>query len=89
MNCPACDTPCRYTFITDDIAPTPENGEKWAHNALRYPVCRGDGFLHFRAVYNALVKGEELTVHRLALLAGSELAERHEAARKEVAKIGK
>ena len=76
------------TFVTDDITPTPENGENWAHNALRYVVCKGDGFVHFKAVYNALKRGQEITVHRLALLDGSPLAEAHLQARAEVAKIG-
>jgi hypothetical protein len=87
MNCPSCSTPCRYTFITDDIAPTPENGAAWAHTGRCYLVCQGDGFTHFRAAYSD-AKGQ-LIIHRLALLAGSELAERHEAARREVAKIGR
>jgi hypothetical protein len=87
MNCPSCSTSCPYTFITDDIAPTAENGAAWAHTGRCYLVCQGDGFTHFRAVYSD-AKGQ-LTIHRLALLTGSALAERHEAARKEVAKIGR
>ena len=87
MNCPACSTPCRMTFVTDDISPTPENGVAWAHTGKCYLVCRGDDFTHFKAVYSD-DKGQ-LVLHRLALLSGSELAEAHETARKEVAKIGR
>jgi hypothetical protein len=70
------------TFVTDNIEPTAENSAAWAHTGRCYLVCRGDGFTHFRAVYSD-DKGV-LTLHRLALLDGTPLADAWLSARAEV-----